>query len=301
MRKPSPKIPFCDQMVCCRLTPSSDATEYFWTFVAPKRRNIQWWELYGLVGKSLTFCMYFIARLWPHILYFSCIFSIIWPNLCHDDLDGKILHLQNSRRSLSQSMPHFMILRFFAASSSSNSTLLTSILSQNHGPSSGSSTNLKNVKFGQRLSETQYSDFDGWTRRMGRQLSRERHIWQWWRRCCRRWEGVRHRGGGGGSRTAQVSIAQTQSSIFSTQSSMVEWSRAGESIRGRLSARIYCCLITTSGVFPTPQCGGRSQWRPWWKKWQPLSTLTFFVPSGRIFGKGQKLVSQWKEAILNML
>ena len=81
---------------------SSDATEYFWTFVAPKQCNIQWWELYGLVGKSLTFCMYFIARLWPHILYFSCIFSIIWPNLCHDDLDGKVLHLQNSRRSLSR-------------------------------------------------------------------------------------------------------------------------------------------------------------------------------------------------------
>ena len=99
--------------------------------------------------------MYFIARLWPHLLYFSCIFSIIWPNLRQGDLDGKILHLQNSRRSLSQNMPHSMMLRFFAASSSSNSTPLTSTLSQNHGPSSGSSTNLKNVKFGQCLSETQ--------------------------------------------------------------------------------------------------------------------------------------------------
>ena len=128
--------------------------------------------------------MYFISRLWPHFLYFSCIYSIIWPNLCQDDLDRQILHLQN--RSLSQSMPHSIILWFFAASSSSNSTSLTSTLSQNHGPSSGLSTGL--VIFGRRLSETQYSNFDGWMRRIGRPLSRVRHIWQWWR-CGRGWEG----------------------------------------------------------------------------------------------------------------
>ena len=169
--------------------------------------------------------MYFISRLWPHFLYFSCIYSIIWPNLHQDDFDGKILHLQNIFiTSLSKSMPHSIILRFFAASSSSNSTSLTSTLSQNHGPSSSSSTNLK-VMYRWRLSET--FKMDGWGA-----LAAKCHIWQWWRRRWgRRWEGVRHRGGGGGSRTAQVSIAQTQLSTFSTQSSAVGWSvitRRGE-------------------------------------------------------------------------
>ena len=79
-----------------------------------------------------------------------------------------------------------------------------------------------------------------------------------------------------------------------------QWSCAGESTCGRLLARIYRRLITTSGVLPMLMCGDRSQRRPWWKKWQPLSTATFFVPSWQIFGKGQKLVSQWKEAISNM-
>ena len=129
-------------------------------------------------------------------------------------------------------MRHSLILRFFAASLSSNSTWLTSTFSWNHGPSSGSSTVLKKVIFGRCLSETQYSDFDGWTRRLGGQLTRERPIWKWWRRRCgQRWEVLGHRGCGGGSRMAQVSIAQTHSTTFSTQSSTVGWSvimRRGE-------------------------------------------------------------------------
>ena len=128
-------------------------------------------ELYCLVGKSLTFCMYFISRFWPHFVCFSCIYSIIWPNLHQDDFDGKILHLQNIFiTSLSKSMPHSIILRFFAASSSSNSTSLTSTLSRNHGPSSGSSTDSKKGMFGQCLLETQYSESDGWTMRIDRRL-----------------------------------------------------------------------------------------------------------------------------------
>ena len=122
-------------------------------------------------------------------------------------------------------MRHSLILWFFAASSFLNSTSLTSNLSWNHGPSSGSSTVLKKVIFGRCLSETQYSDFDGWTRRIGGQLLQERHIWQLRRRRCgQRWEGLRHRGCGGGCRMAQVSIAQTQSTTFSTESFMVGWS-----------------------------------------------------------------------------
>ena len=241
--------------------------------------------------------MYFISRLWPHFLYFSCIYSIIWPNLHQDDFDGKILHLQNIFiTSLSKSMPHSIILRFFAASSSSNSTSLTSTLSQNHGPSSSSSTNLK-VMYRWRLSEI--FKMDGWGA-----LAAKCHIWQWWRRRWgRRWEGVRHRGGGGGSRTAQVSIAQTQLSTFSTQSSAVGWSvvtRRGEHPWPPFSPDLSLLDIYISRVSPTLRCGDRSQWRPWWMKLQPLSTATFFVPSWRIFGKGRKLVSQWNEAISNM-
>ena len=40
-----------------------------------------------------------------------------------------------------------------------------------------------------------------------------------------------------------------------------------------------------SGVLPTTRCGDRSQQRPWWKKWQPLSTATFFIPSWQFFWK----------------
>ena len=207
---------------------------------------------------------------------------MIWPNLCQDDLDKKILHLKNSRGSLSQSMPHSIILRFFAASSSSNSTSLRSTLSQSHGPSSSSSTDVWAALVGDSILRIRWMDkahrppiVTG-----ASYLAIAKEVWpevrgpasqrRWW------WQ---QDGTGVHCTNTVINFldAKFHSRVISDQT------------QGRASMAAFqprsIAAWYISGVLPTTRCGDRTQQRPWWKKWQPLSTATFFIPSWQFFWK----------------